>query len=324
MNPKWMSTNDSSLLARLRRGLGRSATYLSFGLGAGEKLGTVLSSSHLRSLERSLLKADLGPTSSRHILARLQEKRFSKAEAELQGEALSNKIREIITEIIAEELHPYARPLAIEPAHRPHVVVMHGVNGSGKTTSLGKLAALERQRGRSVLLAAADNFRAAAVEQLQIWAKRAGVDIEVGKVGLEAAAVAYRALRRAQEEEVDLLLVDTAGRLQNRQDLMAETEKMLKVLRKLDTNAPHDSLLVLDATTGQNALSQVNIFHSRAEISGLIVTKLDGAARGGILLALCEQSSLPIHYIGLGEGLEDLYPFDAEIFARALIMREAA
>lgn len=324
MSTTLQPAKNSSLFARLRRGLERSTAFLYLGANKGEKLGRMLNDARLRSLEKSLLEADLGPASSRRILSQLKEKHFSDSEAELRGEAMSERIREIIAEIISEELRPYARALNINPSYRPHVVLVSGVNGSGKTTSLGKLAALERQRGRSVLLAAADSFRAAAVDQLQIWAERAGVQIEVGSVGMEAATVAYCALQRAQQEEIDLLLIDTAGRLQNRQDLMAETQKMLKVLRKLDSTAPHNSLLVLDATNGHNALSQVKVFQAKAEVSGLIVTKLDDSAKGGILMALCEQSGLPIHYVGLGERLEDLYPFDAKAFAQALTMREAA
>ena len=313
-----------SLFLRLRRGLGRSAAVLSLGLGAGEKLGQVLDDERLRSLEKILLAADVGPVAARSILERLRQKRFSTTEAEMQGDALDAKIRALLAQTIAEELRPWARPLKINSDNRPHVILFNGVNGGGKTTSLGKLAASLRRQGHSVLLAAADSFRAAAVEQLRIWAQRADAAIEAGAVGEDAAAIAYRALQRAQAEDVDVLLIDTAGRVQNRRDLMGATEKMLRVLRKLDAGAPHDSLLVLDATTGQNALSQAQAFRAAAEISGLIVTKLDGAAKGGVLLALCAQTALPIHLVGLGEGLEDLHPFDADDFARALTMNESA
>ena len=313
-----------SLLARLRQGLGRSAAALSLGLGAGERLGRVLDEERLRCLERVLLEADVGPVAARRILAQLREKRFSAAEAELQGEALDARIRALLAQGIAEELRPRARPLEIDPARRPHVILASGVNGCGKTTSLGKLAALLRRQDRSVLLAAADSFRAAAIDQLRVWAQRAGAGIEAGEVGEDPAAIAYRALRRARAEGMDVLLIDTAGRLQNRRDLMAETEKMLRVLRKLDESAPHDSLLVLDAATGQNALSQAEGFRAAAGITGLIATRLDGAAKGGVLLALCAQTGLPVHYVGLGEGMEDLHPFDADEFARALTMAEPA
>ena len=308
----------SSLFARLRRGL------QSLRFEEGEKLGEALDNTRLSALERSLLEADVGPASSRDILARLRETRFSPAEADLQGDALEEKIRALLADIIAAQLRPYARPLEINPEHRPHVILASGVNGGGKTTSLGKLAALERRKGRSVLLAAADTFRAAAIDQLRVWAERAEVAIETGDVGMDAAALAYSALQRAQDEGFDVLLIDTAGRLQNRQDLMAQTEKMLRVLRKLDESAPHDSLLVLDATIGQNALAQAQAFQATAEVTGLVITKLDGAAKGGVLLALCAQSNLPIHYVGLGEGLDDLRPFDADAFARALVMGAAS
>ena len=310
-----------SLLTRLRRGLGFSAAGLSLGLGGGEKLGRILDESRLRSLEKMLLQADVGPLAARRILAALRERRFSAAEAELQGGELDAKLRAVLAQGIADELRPHARRLEIDPAHRPHVILASGVNGCGKTTSLGKLAALLRRQGRSVLLAAADSFRAAAIDQLRVWAQRAGAGVEAGAVGEDPAAIAYRALRRAQAEGVDVLLVDTAGRLQNRRDLMAETEKMLRVLRKLDASAPHDSLLVLDAATGQNALAQAQAFGGAAEITGLIAAKLDGAAKGGVLLALCAQTGLPIYYVGLGEGLDDLFPFDPDEFAQALTMQ---
>ena len=302
----------ANIFARLRR------TALSLNFGAGEKLGNALDDARLQALDRALVEADVGPKASRRILEKLREARFSGSEAELQGAVLKEKIQSLLAEIIASELRAYARPLQIDSAHRPHVILASGVNGGGKTTSLGKFAALLKGDGHSVLLAAGDTFRAAAIDQLRVWAERAGVAIEEGEVGMDAAALAYGALHRAREEGFDVLLIDTAGRLQNRGDLMAQTEKMLRVLRKLDESAPHDSLLVLDGTVGQNALSQVRAFREVAEVSGLIVTKLDGAAKGGVLLALCEEGGLPIHYVGLGEGIGDLHPFDADAFARAL------
>ena len=305
---------SANILSRLRR------AALSLNFGAGEKLGAALDDARLQTLERTLLEADVGAISSRRILEKLREARFDGGEADLQGPGLEKKVRSLLIEVIAGELHGYARPLQIDSAHRPHVILTSGVNGGGKTTSLGKLAALLKSDGRLVLLAAADTFRAAAIDQLRVWAERAGVAIEAGETGMDAAALAYGALRRARDEGFDVLLIDTAGRLHNREDLMAQTEKMLRVLRKLDESAPHDSLLVLDGTVGQNAFSQVRAFRKFAEISGLIVTKLDGAAKGGALLALCEDSGLPIHYVGLGEGIEDLYPFDADVFARALVL----
>ena len=306
-----MSTN---ILSRLRR------AALSLNFGAGEKLGAALDDTRLQTLERTLLEADVGPISSRRILEKLREARFDGGEADLQGSGLEKKVQSLLIEVIAEELRGYARPLQIDSAHRPHVILTSGVNGGGKTTSIGKLAALLKSDRHLVLLAAADTFRAAAIDQLRVWAERAGVAIEAGEAGMDAAALAYGALCRARDEGFDVLLIDTAGRLHNRGDLMAQTEKMIRVLRKLDESAPHDSLLVLDGTVGQNALSQVRAFREFAEVSGLIVTKLDGAAKGGALLALCEDSGLPIHYVGLGERIDDLYPFDADAFARALVV----
>lgn len=304
---------SANILSRLRQ------AALSLNFGAGEKLGVALDDVRLQSLERMLLEADVGPSSSRSILEKLREARFDGREADIQGPALEEKVQNLLIEVIAGELREYARPLQINSAHRPHVILTSGVNGGGKTTSLGKLAALLKSDGHLVLLAAADTFRAAAIDQLRVWAERAGVAIEAGGAGMDAAALAYKALRRARDEGFDVLLIDTAGRLHNRGDLMAQTEKMLRVLRKLDTSAPHDSLLVLDGTVGQNAVLQVQAFREFAEVSGLIVTKLDGAAKGGALLALCEDSNLPIHYVGLGEGIDDLCPFNADAFAQALV-----
>lgn len=300
-----------SLLRRLRRGLGVS-------LGGGERLERALDPERLRSLEKLLLEGDVGPRASKRIVERMRGRRFSLAEGEGR-EALGRRLREALAECIAEELRPAAVKLEVDGARKPFVVLASGVNGGGKTTSLGKLAARWRGEGRDVLLAAADSFRAAAVEQLGVWAGRAGVDMEAGRVGEDPAAIAYRALERAKREGRDVLLVDTAGRVANRADLMAESAKLVRVMRKLDASAPHASLLVLDASTGQNALMQARGFLEAAEVSGLVVTKLDGAAKGGVLLALYAESGLPIHFVGFGEGLEDLRVFDASLYARALV-----
>jgi fused signal recognition particle receptor len=219
---------------------------------------------------------------------------------------------------IERVLKPVAKPLVIDAAKKPHVILVVGVNGTGKTTTIGKLTAQLTAEGRRVVLAAGDTFRAAAIEQLKIWGARSGAEVVAGAPGADAAGLAFDALKRAQEAEADVLLIDTAGRLQNRDELMAELEKILRVIRKIDPSAPHTVLLTLDATTGQNALSQVEIFGKRAGVTGLVMTKLDGTARGGILVAIAARYGLPVHFIGVGEGIDDLEPFAADEFARAL------
>jgi len=220
-------------------------------------------------------------------------------------------------------MEPVARPMPIYPK-KPQVVLVVGVNGSGKTTTIGKLASQFRAAGKSVVIAAGDTFRAAAVEQLQVWGDRAGVPVMTAPEGSDPASLAFDAMTRAQAEGADLLMIDTAGRLQNRADLMEELAKIVRVIRKKDPDAPHNTLLVLDATTGQNALLQVEIFRKIADVSGLVMTKLDGTAKGGVLVALADRFGLPIHAIGVGEQIDDLAPFDPEDFARALVGMEDA
>ncbi len=220
---------------------------------------------------------------------------------------------------IAGILAPVARPLALDPARKPHVMLIVGVNGSGKTTTIGKLAKQYRDQGRKVLIAAGDTFRAAAIEQLQIWGERAGCPVIAKEAGSDAAALAYEALEYAAKHEDDVLLIDTAGRLHNKANLMAELQKVIRVLRKLDATAPHDCILVLDATTGQNAHAQVETFRELVQITGLVVTKLDGSARGGVLVALAERFALPVHAIGVGESAEDMRAFEPRDFARSLM-----
>jgi fused signal recognition particle receptor len=227
------------------------------------------------------------------------------------------EIKDLLAGEISRIMEPVARPMPIY-AKTPQVVLVVGVNGSGKTTTIGKLASQFREAGKSVVIAAGDTFRAAAVEQLQIWGDRAGVPVMTAPQGTDPASLAYDAMTKAQADGADLLLIDTAGRLQNRQDLMEELSKIVRVIRKKDPDAPHNTLLVLDATTGQNALSQVEIFRNIADVSGLVMTKLDGTARGGVLVALADRFGLPIHAIGVGEQIDDLAPFDPEEFARAL------
>jgi fused signal recognition particle receptor len=229
------------------------------------------------------------------------------------------EVRRALADDIAGLLAPVARPLELDPAKKPNVVLVVGVNGSGKTTTIGKLARLYGDQGLKVMIAAGDTFRAAAIEQLQIWGERAGCPVVAKAPGADAAGLAYEALERARSEASDLLLIDTAGRLHNKADLMAELTKILRVLRKLDPDAPQACLLVLDATIGQNAHAQVETFKALVEVSGLVVTKLDGSARGGVLVALAERFGLPVHAIGIGEQAEDLRPFAAPDFARSLM-----
>jgi fused signal recognition particle receptor len=234
-------------------------------------------------------------------------------------EVTPEEVRGALADQIAGILEPVARPLEIDGAKRPFVVLVVGVNGTGKTTTIGKLAKRLRDEGRSVMLCAGDTFRAAAIEQLQIWGERIGAPVVAGKQGASPAGLAFDAFERARAEGTEVLLVDTAGRLHNKAHLMEELEKIIRVLRKHDPDAPHATLLVLDATTGQNALAQVETFKKAAPLTGLVVTKLDGSARGGVIVALAERFGLPVNAIGVGEGAEDLRPFAARDFARGLM-----
>ncbi|MEC9435041.1 MAG: signal recognition particle-docking protein FtsY [Pseudomonadota bacterium] len=271
----------------------------------------VLDDELLEQLEEVLIAADLGVDAALRVSANLAEGRFGRRVG-------ASEIKALLAEEVARVLDPVARPLPLTGL-KPQVVLVVGVNGSGKTTTIGKLASQLRAAGKSVMVAAGDTFRAAAVEQLQVWGERAGVPVMTAPQGSDPASLAFDALTRAQAEGADLLLIDTAGRLQNRADLMAELEKIVRVIRKKDPTAPHDTLLVLDATVGQNALSQVELFRKAADVSGLVMTKLDGTAKGGVLVALADRFGLPIHAIGVGESIEDLAPFDPEEFARALV-----
>ncbi len=284
-------------------------------LGRDSAPRRVLDDEMLESLEDLLIQADMGVETAARVAANLAEGRF--------GRRLSvPEIKAALAEEIAQIMEPVARPLPLYPA-RPQVVLVVGVNGAGKTTTIGKLASQFRAAGKSVMIAAGDTFRAAAVEQLQVWGARAGVPVMTAPEGSDPASLAHDALTRARAEGVDLLMIDTAGRLQNRTDLMEELAKILRVLRKIDSEAPHNTLLVLDATTGQNALSQVEIFRKLADVSGLVMTKLDGTARGGVLVALADRFGLPIHAIGVGEQIDDLQAFDPEEFAAALVGTDA-
>ena len=304
-------TARAGWLTRLKTGLSRSSNRLSEGI-AGILTGRRLDAATVDELEELLIIADFGVAAAAEITGRLAKARHdaSITEEELRG-ALADEVAAI--------LEPVARPLAIDPAHKPFVVLVVGVNGTGKTTTIGKLAHLYRQDGQRVLLAAGDTFRAAAIDQLKVWGERAGAKVVAGEPGADAAALAFDALGRAHSEGADLLLIDTAGRLQNKADLMGQLEKMVRVVRKRDAGAPHAVLLVLDATTGQNAIQQVEVFREVSEVTGLVMTKLDGTARGGVLIAIAERFGLPVHAIGVGEGIDDLQPFEARAFARALV-----
>jgi len=244
------------------------------------------------------------------VTANIAEGRFGK-------KLSTEEIKSLLSKEITRIMEPVAKPMPLY-AQKPQVVLVVGVNGSGKTTTIGKLASQFKAAGKSVVIAAGDTFRAAAVEQLQIWGERAGVPVLTAPEGSDPASLAFDAIEKARQDNADLLMIDTAGRLQNRTDLMEELAKIVRVIRKQDPNAPHNTLLVLDATTGQNALNQVEIFRNLADVSGLVMTKLDGTAKGGVLVALADKFGLPIHAIGVGEQIDDLSPFDPEDYAKAL------
>lgn len=270
----------------------------------------VLDDEMLESLEELMIASDMGVNTAMRISANIAEGRL--------GRRVSvDEIKDALAGEIARIMEPVAKPLPLYPK-RPQVVLVVGVNGAGKTTTIGKLASQFRAAGKSVVIAAGDTFRAAAVEQLQVWGERAGVPVLTAPEGSDPASLAFDAMTKAQEDGADLLMIDTAGRLQNRDDLMAELAKIVRVIKKKDESAPHNTLLVLDATTGQNALSQVETFQKLADVSGLVMTKLDGTAKGGVLVALADKFGLPIHAIGVGEQIDDLAAFDPEEFARAL------
>lgn len=298
-------------LGRLRRGLGRSSAKLAGGI-ADLFTKRRLDAQALEALEDLLIAGDLGVATA----ARLGR---SLAGARVDQDVAPEEVRAALAGEIAAILEPVARPFVLDPHLKPHVVLVCGVNGSGKTTTVAKLAKPFRDQGRRVVLAAGDTFRAAAIEQLQIWGERADCPVIAAQPGADAAGLAYDALAKAKADEADLLLIDTAGRLQNKAHLMAELQKIVRVLKKLDQTAPHDCLLVLDATVGQNAHNQVETFRDMVGITGLVITKLDGSAKGGVVVALAERFALPVHAVGVGESLDDLRPFDPRAFARNLM-----
>ncbi len=297
---------EESLFARLKQGLSKSAADLT-GFFTKKKLDAAT----IAELEETLIRADMGSAEAAAISGAVARNRY---DTEIDG----NELRALLAKEIALKLKKIEKPLLLDSTKKPFVILVAGVNGTGKTTTIGKLAARFAHEGRKVVLAAGDTFRAAAIEQLGVWARRASADFVSARPGADAAGLAFEALEKARATGADILIIDTAGRLQNKSDLMAELEKIARVLAKLDPSAPHAVLLVLDATTGQNAISQVAAFGSKVRLTGLIMTKLDGTAKGGILVALAAKFALPVHFIGVGEGESDLMPFEATAFANAL------
>jgi len=300
-----------SWFKKLKTGLFKSSEKISQGV---KKIfvNKKLDIQTLNDLEELLIMADLGPTAAEKLTAELANEKFDK-------NIKPEEVRIFLAKKIEETLEEVAIPLVLDNIQKPIVVLVVGVNGTGKTTTIGKLSHQYSNEGKKIMIAACDTFRAAAVEQLQIWAERSNADFVKGSQGCDAAGLAYEALEKAKSGNIDVLFIDTAGRVQNRMELMEELVKIIRVIRKLDPKSPHHCLLTLDATTGQNALSQVEIFKEMAEISGLIVTKLDGSAKGGILLSLAEKFRLPVHAIGVGEKIEDLQSFEAKEFAESLM-----
>jgi fused signal recognition particle receptor len=295
---------------RLSNGLKRTSSSIGAAV-AGLVTKRKLDRAMLDDIEDVLLRADLGTDVAVRITEAVGTGRYDK-------EISADEVKAVVATEVEKVLAPVAQPLEIDAAKKPFVILVVGVNGSGKTTTIGKLAAKLSAEGRKVMLAAGDTFRAAAIEQLKIWGERTRSPVVAGAQGSDSASLAFNALSAAKEQQLDVLLIDTAGRLQNKSELMNELEKVVRVIRKVDATAPHAVLLVLDATVGQNALSQVEAFHRTAGVTGLVMTKLDGTARGGILVALSEKHKLPVHFIGVGEGVDDLAPFTARDFAKAI------
>ncbi len=310
-----MSGERQGWFARLRAGLAKSSARLGEGINA-IFLRRRLDDAALGELEDLLITSDMGVGVAGEVVATLRRTRFNQ-------EVSPEEVRAALAEEVARLIRPVMRPLRLDPAKKPFAILVVGVNGSGKTTTIGKLARQFRAEGRRVVLAAGDTFRAAAVEQLQIWGERTGAPVVTRPQGADAAGLAFDALQQAQRDGADVLLIDTAGRLQNKADLMAELQKIVRVLKKLDATAPHAVLLVLDATVGQNAHAQAEIFRQMVGVTGIVMTKLDGTAKGGVLVSLAEKYGIPIHAVGIGESAEDLRPFEADAFARSLVGLEA-
>jgi len=301
---------QESWLERLKGKLAKSSSQVSAGL---TRIFTAkkIDDAALNELEELLIASDLGVAAAARVKAALSKKKMDKA-------VTPGDVRKVLADEIAAVLAPAAKALDVEKGFKPHIILMVGVNGTGKTTTIGKMAQQLKTLGKSVMVAAADTFRAAAIDQLEAWAVRAGVPIIKGAAGGDAASVAFEAIDSANQRNIDVLIIDTAGRLQNKTELMDELAKIVRVIKKKDPSAPHDTILVLDATTGQNAIAQTAVFREAAEVSGIIMTKLDGTAKGGILVACTEKFHLPVYGIGVGEKIEDLQPFAPKAFAAAL------
>jgi fused signal recognition particle receptor len=301
---------NRSWFARLTQGLSRTSSHLTRGV-TDVFTKKKLDEATLEELEDILIQADLGVETAMKVTGELARQRMGR-------DVTGDDVRRVLAAEIEKVLAPVARPLELDLSHTPHVILVVGVNGSGKTTTIGKLSQKLNDGGFSTLLVAGDTFRAAAIEQLKIWGNRTGSPVLAREIGADAAGLAYDAYNRARTDGHDVMMMDTAGRLQNRTELMAELEKIIRVLRKQDPTAPHTVLLTLDATTGQNALNQVEIFGKVAGVNGLVMTKLDGTARGGILIAISAKHGIPVYFLGIGEGVDDLEPFEARDFARAI------
>lgn len=304
------SAPQPDVFGRLWQGLTKSSARLTDDV-SGVFTRKTLDQETLDGLEDLLIRADMGPPAAARIVAMMREGRFNK-------QIDDGEIRVALADAITTVMQPRERPLDLTDGPRPRIVLVVGVNGSGKTTTIGKLCYLLSKSGAKVVVGAADTFRAAAIEQLGVWAERSGAGFVARRQGADAAGVAFDAVRRGIDENADVVLIDTAGRLQNRAELMGELDKILRAIRKIDEDAPHETLLVLDATVGQNALSQTEAFRTTANVTGLVMTKLDGTAKGGVLVAIAEHHALPIHFIGVGESAEDLQPFNARAYGRAL------
>ena len=306
-----MSEQNKGWLGRLRSGLSKSADRVG-GAITGVFTKRKLDQAALDELEEILIRGDLGVTTAAKLTTALARERFDK-------EVSDQEVREALADEIANLLEPAAQALNVDAGPKPFVILVCGVNGSGKTTTIGKLAGQFKAQGKSVLLAAGDTFRAAAIEQLQVWGERTGCPVLARAQGADPAGLAFDAVKEAREDGYDVVLIDTAGRLQNKKDLMAELEKVVRVIKKQDETAPHACLLVMDSTIGQNAHAQVEAFKGMVDVTGLIMTKLDGTAKGGVVVSLAEKFSLPVHAVGVGEGMDDLRPFEARAFARSLM-----
>ena len=308
--PQEEAPKKRSFFKRMKEGFSRSTKALGDGI-TGIFTKRKLDADTLQELEDLLIQSDMGVDMAVNITEALAKDRFDK-------EVSPEEIRTFLADEITKVMTPIAKPLEITPDTKPFILLMVGVNGAGKTTTIGKIASKLRAEGKSVMLAAGDTFRAAAIDQLKVWGERVGASVVSTDVGADAASLAYQAIEHARAENIDVLMIDTAGRLQNKTELMDELRKVVRVIKKLEPDAPHACLLVLDATTGQNAINQVEVFKDTAGVTGLVMTKLDGTARGGILVALAGRFGLPVHMIGVGEGADDLQTFDAQDYAMAL------